>query len=197
MSESKRVLRLDGIVRAHRYDPSSQRKQFLGAKMECRDGTKWVLDYNEQSPFHLFANRRVTVSGHPYEPSGQRLSRSADGQKLGHFRVSIMQIVDVTPDDAFVEIGPKQVLVGRFERGTSNTGETKLSFIAEDGSIFMVVNDPAGASAGKRVEVRAHQVQLEPSRVCTAAKYLWIICPLSAADLWKWRQRRVVGSSLT
>jgi len=59
MNDPKKDIRLEGIVRASRYDSSAQGKQFLGAAVECGDGTVWVIDYSEQSPFHAFAGRQV------------------------------------------------------------------------------------------------------------------------------------------
>ena len=68
MSEQEKELRFEGIVRACRYIPGGQGKQFLGAIIECGAGKEWVIDYDEQSPFHAFADRQVVVSGEPYEP---------------------------------------------------------------------------------------------------------------------------------
>src|SRR5512147_3084853 len=61
MSEQEKGIVLEGIVHASRYDRSGQGKQFLGAAIECSDGTVWVIDYSEQSPFHVFAGRQVVV----------------------------------------------------------------------------------------------------------------------------------------
>ena len=54
---------LEGVVRAFRYSPEAPGKQFLGAILECDDGREWVISYDEQSPFHAFAGRRVRVCG--------------------------------------------------------------------------------------------------------------------------------------
>ena len=88
MSDQQKEVRFEGIVHASRYVPSVQGKQFLGAIIKCSDGKEWVIDYDEQSPFHAFADRQVVVSGEPYEPASQRLIGRGGGQKLGHFRVS-------------------------------------------------------------------------------------------------------------
>lgn len=178
---------MEGIVHASRYDPSDQGKQFLGAAIECSDGEVWVIDYDEQSPFHAFAGRRVLVSGEPYKPGpGQYLFRW-QGKALGHFRVSTMRLVEVAPDAKLVEVGAGQPLCGRFEGGASDVGESALSFVTEKGDAFLVANDPAGATVGRSVEVWAYPVQ--PSIPRLPEKYLWIICPRSAADDWAWRRR--------
>jgi hypothetical protein len=150
MSEQKKEIWLEGIVHASRYDPSAQGKQFLGAAIECSDGKVWVIDYSEQSPFHVFAGRQVVVSGEPYKPEGQgqHLIGWRGVKKLGHFRVSTMRLVQVTPDAKLVEVGGGQHLCGRFERGTSETGESMVSFVTEEGDAFLVANDPAGATVG-------------------------------------------------
>ena len=95
MSEETKALRLEGIVRASRRDPSGQGKGFLGAAIECNDGTAWVITYQEDSPFHLFADQHVVIVGEPYKPKGQALIRW-HGRQVGHFRVSSIQLVEET-----------------------------------------------------------------------------------------------------
>jgi len=196
MSEQGKELRFEGIVRAFGYGDGDQGKQFLGAIIECSDGKVWVIDYDEQSPFHAFADRQVVVSGEPYEPSGQHLIGWRGGQKPGHFRVSMMRLVEVSSDAALVEVGPGPHLSGRFEHGTSDTVESKLSFVTQKGATFLVANDPAGATAGSSVEVWAYLVQPSPLTRRSPGQYLWIICPYSAKDLWDWRGRSRRGLSV-
>jgi hypothetical protein len=191
MGEQEKEVRLEGIVRASRYVPGARGKQFLGVTIVCTDGKEWVVDYDEQSPFHAFADRNVVVSGHPYDPGrGQQLIGGGGGQSLGHFRVLTMRLLEVTPDAELVEIGPGQHLRGRFQRGTSDIGESKLSFITENGNSFLVANDPAGAAIGHNVDVLAYAVEPSPSRPRPPGQYLWVIRPCSAADIRKWRERR-------
>ncbi len=184
MSEQDNELQLVGIVRASRYDTSFKGKGFLGAKIECSDGKKWVIAYDEQSPFHAFADRQVVVSGRPYKPGGQHLLG------IEHFRVSTMRLAELTPDAELVEVGLLQKHSGRFERSISDTGKSTLSFVAENGDIFLVANDPAGATVGRSVEVGAYPVQLSPSIRRLPGQYLWIVCPYSAAVIWEWRRQR-------
>ena len=179
--------RLEGIVRASRYDPGGRGKQFLGAAVECSDGKVWVIDYDEQSPFHALADCHVVVSGRPYTPEGQRIGGD---QIVGHLRVSTMRLVEVTPDGELVDVGPRHRLSGRLERVTSDTGELTFSFVTEKGDVFLVANDPAGATIGQNVEVWAYPVKPSPSIRRSPGQYLWITCPYSAADLWEWRRRR-------
>jgi hypothetical protein len=87
-------IRLEGIVRASRYDPSASGKQFLGAAIECNDGTVWVIDYDEQSQFHALSGRHVVVFGEPYKPKGQHLIGWEGGKQLGHFRVSTIRVME-------------------------------------------------------------------------------------------------------
>jgi hypothetical protein len=189
MSEQERELRIEGVVRASSYSRDTPGKQFLGAIIECSDGKDWVIDYDEQSPFHAFADRQVLVSGEPYEPKGQMLIGRRGKLGIGHLRVSAMRLVEVTPDAQVVEVGARQKLSGRFERGTSDTRESSLSFVTEKDT-FLVSNDPAGAALGRSVEVWAYPVQPSPSIPRPPEQYLWIICPYSSADLWEWRERR-------
>jgi hypothetical protein len=96
MNEQKKELRLEGIVRASRRDPSRQGKPFLGAQIECNDGTVWVITYEENSPFHAFADQHVVVLGEPYTPptAEQHLMGRHGGQKLGHFHVSSIRLAE-------------------------------------------------------------------------------------------------------
>jgi len=184
-------VRLEGIVHACRYDPGAEGKQFLGAaieSIESSDGRVWVIDYDEQSPFHAFDGRQVVVSGEPYKPDGQLLA-GWSGKQPGHFRVSTLRLAEVAPDAELVEVGPGRYLHGRLERGTSDTTESMLSFVTEKGDVFLVANDPAGAVVGRSVEVWAYAVQPAPSVQTSPGQSLWIICPCSAADIWAWRGR--------
>ena len=104
VSDQEKEVRLEGILHACPYDPSAQGKQFLGAAIECSDGKVWVIDYRKQSPFHAFAGRQVVVAGEPYKPEGQHLIGWGEGKTLGHFRVSTMWLVEVTPDAEPVEV---------------------------------------------------------------------------------------------
>jgi hypothetical protein len=189
MSEQEKEVRLEGVVHASRYDPGAQGKQFLGVAIECSDGKVWVIDYEEQSPFHAFAGRHVVVSGKPYSPEGQHLIGWGGGKKLGHFRVSTMRLVEVTRDAEFVEVGAGQRLCGRFQLATRETGDSRLSFVTEEGNAFVVANDPAGATVGTSLEVWAYPVQPSLSIPTPSEQYLWIISPYSAKDLWEWRKR--------
>lgn len=185
MSEQEKKLRLEGIVRSSRYVPGAQGKQFLGVTIVCTDGKEWVIDYDEQSPFHAFADRKVVVFGQPYDPGqGQQLG----GVDLGHLRVSTMRLAEVTLDAELVEIGPRQELRGQFRHVTSGIGESTLSFVTEKGDVFWVANNPAGVTVGSSVEVWAYRVQPSPSISRPPGRYLWVICACSAADLWKWRE---------
>jgi hypothetical protein len=184
-------IRIEGIVRAQSYKRGSEGKQFLGAVLECADGKAWLIDYSEQSPFHAFADRQVSVSGEPYHPKGQALMgwRDRKGDKFGHFRVAAMRLVEGTPDAPLLEVEAGQELSGRFERQASGTPESTLSFVTEKGDNFLVFNDPAGLTVGRSVEITAYPVQPSPSIPRSIGKYLWIVCPCSMADLWEWRER--------
>ena len=102
MSEQEQEIQLEGIIRASRRDPAAEGKQFLGAAIECSDGTRWVISYDEQSPFHAFADRHVVVTGQPYKPGGQHLIGWSGGQKLCHFRVSDIRLTEAEIGGGFM-----------------------------------------------------------------------------------------------
>jgi hypothetical protein len=154
-----------------------------------------VISYGEQSPFHAFGDRKVVVSGKPYEPTGSHIIGTCRGKKPGHFRVSTMRLVEVTPDAQLVEVGEEQHLSGRFKGGTSVTGQSILSFVTEKGTTFLVANQPVGLTTGRDVRVLAYPVQPVPLTTKSLEQYLWIICPCSAQDLWEWRGRSHTGVS--
>jgi hypothetical protein len=88
------AIRLEGVVRARRYDPDGKGKQFLGAAVECNDGTVWVIDYRENSRFHVYDGRQVIVSGKPRPEGGQgQRLMGWRGKKVGHFCVSTIRPV--------------------------------------------------------------------------------------------------------
>src|SRR5262249_7149139 len=147
-----------------------------------------VIDYDEQSPFHAFDARHVVLFGESYEPSrfSQHLITWHEGRTLGHFRVSQMRLVHVTPDADLLEVGTGYELRGRFERVPSDTAKSILAFVSEQGDEFLVVNDPAGATLGRSVEVWAYPVQPSAATSGSPARHLWVICPCSAADIWEW-----------
>ncbi len=97
MDKSDPEVRVEGIVRAWRYDGAATGKPF--ALIECTDGTEWVITYDEQSPFHAFADCRVVVFGKPFVPKpwSQHLIDS-DGGALRHFMASTLRLVEPRPD---------------------------------------------------------------------------------------------------
>jgi hypothetical protein len=101
-----------------------------------------------------------------------------------------MRLVEVAPDAELIEVGAQQHLAGRFERGTSDTGDPTLSFVTEKGDTFLVANDSAGMSVGCRVKVRAYPVEPSPSIRRSPEQYLWVIYPCWCADCFEeWCQR--------
>jgi hypothetical protein len=184
--------KLEGVVRAHRYDPTAKGKQFLGAAVEGEDGTIWVIDYEEQSPFHAFDGHHVVAYGEPYDPGpeSQHLVEWGEGKDPRHFRVATMRHAGAMVAAELVEIGPGHRISGHLGREVTDPRESTLSFVSEKGDSFLVANDPAGAILGRNVEVWAYPVQMSPTAKRLLGQYLWIICPYSAAELWEWRKRR-------
>jgi hypothetical protein len=186
LSGQETELRLEGIV--HAPGSFSTHGGPIVASLQSPDGAKWVIDYDEQSPYHAFAGRRVVVSAVPCEPPMQHVL----GVR-GHLTVSTMRLVDMTPDAWLIEVGKPQHVSGRFDRGTSDASEGALSFVTEQGDTFLVANTPAGAIAGCAVKALVYPVQPSPSLSETSHPWLWVICPWSYADLWELRDRPDAG----
>jgi len=100
-----------------------------------------------------------------------------------------MRLVTVTPDAQLVEVGEEQQISGRFKVGTSDRGESILSFVTDEGTTFLVANEPAEMVADRDVRVSAYPVEPYPTTPKSTKHYLWIICPYSTQDLWDWRGR--------
>jgi len=158
-------LRLEGIVRSRRYPE---------VILECSDGWEWVISYSDQSPYRAFNDHRVVVSGKPYKPSAFLPYRIKDGQPVPHLRILMMQLVEPSPDAKFVEVKGWQKMSGRFERITTDSGESTLSFGSETGETYLVANDPTCAKTGSDVEVLTYAVELPPSTAKGSEQYLWI-----------------------
>jgi hypothetical protein len=186
LSGQEKELRLEGIVRAP--GSFSTRGGPIVARLTGPNGAVWVIDYDEQSPYHAFAGRRVVVSGVPCEPPMQHVIGVS-----GHFAVSTMRLVEVTTDAWLIGIEEPQHLSGRFDGGTSEAKEPALSFVTEKGDTFLVANNPAGATAGCTVKALVYPVKLSPDTSASPHPCLWVICPWSYADLWELRGRPHAG----
>jgi len=188
MEQNSNTTQLEGTVVSRRYNAALDGLQSLGVAIDDGRGNLWVVDYEEQSPYHVFGGRRVVAFGEAYEPDPltPHMISSPRGW-VGHFRVSSMKLADVTPDADVLEIGPRQALCGRLERHATWTGKSVLTFVTEGGEGFLVTNDPAGSRGSAPIEVCAYTVRRSPAT--SPGPWLWIICPYSMADLWKWRRR--------
>jgi hypothetical protein len=111
----------------------------------------------------------------------------------GHFGVSTMRLVEVTPDAWLMEVEAAQHLSGRFEHATGDAGKSALSSVTEKGDTFLVANNPAGATVGWTFEVLAYPVQQSPGISRSPQQYFWVICPWSYSDLQELRHRPHVG----
>ena len=172
---------IEGIVQAPGYNFDFDGKQFLGAKIVSSDGTKWVIDYDERSPFHVFDGREVIAAGASYQPQGQFL--------LGveHVRVSNLRLKHLTEDAPLIHVGSPRNLSGQFAHFQSK-GRSWLLFQA-DGQMFSVFNRPPGARPNTRLDVTAYPVSPPPSSSDSGTEHLWVIPPASMDDLWSWRER--------
>ena len=90
---------LEGIV----YAPGSRsaRKGPVVAKNKCRDGAVWVIDYDDQSPYHAFAGREVVVSG---------VSCAGPAQK-------VIGVTGITPQTDITDPVPLASLFHRTQKG--------------------------------------------------------------------------------
>ena len=151
-------------------------------EIQCSDGAVWVIDYDEQSPYHAFTERRVVASGFPCHPPMQHRI-----QVTGHFAVSRMQLAGPSPDAWLTEVGAAQELAGHFEhRIDCETSQSELSFVTEHGA-FQVVNNPAGMSVDESVDTLAYPVQLSPNVWRGVRQGIWVITHFSYAELGQLR----------
>jgi hypothetical protein len=176
----------EGTLRAFPFKQGAGGKQFLGAIVECDNGERWVLSYEEQSPYHAFAERRVAVKGVPLTPApeSQRL--------LGvrHLRASRVRLVEPQTDVGPWEVGRGRSLSGQFVTAGRPAGGALLLFETSPGESFLVVNDPPGVTLGQTVEVEAYPVKMSPPAGEFARGCLWICTRCSYSEIWGWRARR-------
>jgi hypothetical protein len=186
LSGREQEVRLEGTVHAPGH--ITARRGPLVATIKCPDGAKWVIDCDEQSPYHAFSGRRVVATGLPCEPPPQHVLGVT-----GHFGVSTMRLAEAAADAWLIEIGPGHILSGRFDGGTGGAGESVLSFVTETCDTFLVANNPAGATVGCMIRALAYPVRLSARIARSPQQYLWVICPWSYAELWGLRDRPDAG----
>ena len=152
-------------------------------EIQCADGAVWVIDYEEESPYHAFMGRRVVASGFPCgAPLHCRI------MVTGHFAVSRMHLAEETADAWLTEVGAAQELAGRFEHSIEGeAAESEFSFVTEHGDAFQVINNPAGMAVDQFVETLAYPVQLSPGFSRSVRQSLWVICPISSEQLQRRR----------
>ena len=187
MSEQHEQLQVEGIV--HLRDIYlSPRPWSLGVEIESSDAMWEIAESNDRSPYLAFAERRVVMAGVPQKaPLCHPIAR-VGGKPRRYLRVSTMRLVEAAPDVPFVEIGTPQHQLGRFQRGTNDSGEPSLSFATERAEAFLVANDPAGLTVGSPVKVLAYPVLPSSSLRRSSERYLWIIAPCECADCWRAQQ---------
>lgn len=176
LSEQVQEHRLEGLV--HAPGSFAPRQGPVVTEIKCPDGAVWVIDYDEQSPYHAFVGRRIIASGFPCHPPRQHVI-----SVTGHFAVSTMRLAEVVPDAWLIEVRAAQDLVGRFELGTGDGAESALSFVTDKDDTFQLANNPAGATVGSLVNAFAYPVQLSPCVSRSPRQSLWVICPWSYAQL--------------
>jgi hypothetical protein len=186
---------IKGVLRAEGYSSQNEGKQFLGAAIEGADGTVWIVSYSELSPFHALDGHDVIASGELFEPKpwAQRLiawkNTIGDSVQPQHFNVRTMRAAQPTPEMYITEIRASQEISGRLERDPAKP-EWRLSFVADDGMSFVVVNDPPGIVLGRKIKVLAYPVELAQPFHGVGRECVWIECSCSSDDIWKWRERK-------
>lgn len=168
--------RFEAVVRV--ADAKQEGKPFRGAFVEQDDGTRWVITYRAESPFHDLRDHRVKVDGTPYEPAGQALT-------MRHLRVASLKLIETEPvrldqDLPDVEVWGEERLTGQFEEytwpaGTKLEGEKRVRFVDGDGTTYFLAHGDGSKLLGKTVTLTAHRV--EPSRHMArpGGPYLWVL----------------------
>ena len=131
--------------------------------------------------------------GEPYRPFGQQVYLKNVGfANQGHLEVSKMRPIELTSDVVLSEVGRKEDLSGRFERGGDKAGATALTFVTER-ETFLVANDPPGVVLDRELEVVAWPVQVRQGPSKPSGQHRWVICGCSSEELDAWRRRRSPG----
>ncbi len=154
--------------------PGQRGKIFSGALLERDDGEKWVIDYNPESPFRVFRDRRVRLEGHRYRPESQALINP-------HVRVSTLTLVgDVPTDLAWIRVGPERCVTGSFRvhtwpPGTKLAGEPQRTFVVDHTQYSLA--SALGTQAPVDVAITVIAREVEPAPLYAArpgGPHLWI-----------------------
>ena len=143
-----------------RIDPRSSSKRLQGVWLERADGTRWLIDYRARDCWRPLEDIAVTTIGERYEPQGQAISAP-------HFRVSMLQVLTVTPEATVVAVGPEQVMTGTLQTsagapGTKSEGSTWMVFQNADGPSGPLYNPSALGSLTGAVTLTVREVELSP-----------------------------------
>lgn len=159
--------------------------------IRCSDGSRWVIDYAEQSPYQAFAGRQVVASGCSCKPPDCHVIGVT-----GHFAVSTLRLAEMAADAWLTEVGTEQFLNGYFDKSMNNTAQFPWSFVTETGDTFLVVNNPAGATMAEMGQASCYPVRVSSCVADPQQPYLWVICPFSYGELWELRERPDSGLPL-
>ena len=130
-----RVQAWEGTVRVSTDDAGAHRKVFKGVWLEAPDGTRRVLTYEDDSPFHALCDQPVRVAGELYSPPGQALVAE-------HLRSHELRATAAGAPLGF--IGEKRTMRGHFE--TARPDEQAARFV-EDGGASHLVQHISGQAA--------------------------------------------------
>ena len=161
------------FVATVRVDSEPGGKKFQGVWLEREDGERWVIQYRPRACWTPFEGRSVQATGHTYFPPGQAISAV-------HFEVLRLEVLQPSPEDALVAVGPELERVGQFQQvsgqpGSKSEGSSWLEFSANDGSDFLVYNPSAAESAEGEVVVKGREVQRSPFTAHMGGTWLCVL----------------------
>lgn len=163
------------FVATLRIDAQPGGKQFQGVWLERDDGERWVIDYRPRACWRPLEGLRVSAVGSTYMPPGQAIYAT-------HFEVSMLQVVDPTPEAQLVAIGPEQTMTGTLQTatgsaGSKSAGSSWLVFKSDAGTSWTLYNPSALDVTTGSITLTGRMVERSPYSAHTTGPQL---CVLSA-----------------
>lgn len=156
-----------------RIDAQPGGKRFQGVWLERDDGERWVIDYRPRDCWRPLEDLQVHAIGSTYTPPGQAITAT-------HFEVSMLTVIDPSPEARLVAVGPEKTLSGTVltesgSAGSKSEGSSWLVFRSEDGVSRTLYNPSMLGTLTGSVTLTGRSVELSPYAAHIAGPQLCIL----------------------
>jgi hypothetical protein len=153
-----------------RIDAEPGPRRFQGVWLEQGEN-KLLVDYRKRELWTAFDGLAVDVTGHCYEPFGERITNQT------HFAIETLAVADRKTSRRFHGFGPEQTLTGSFVTetgapGTKLEGST-LAYFESEGKRRQLAGGESGQGAATIV-ARIVEINLA-YMATTGGEQLWVV----------------------